>query len=228
MVWLKRLFMSILFLTACYTTVVVVTNLTPVEIVTAGLHNQPAMEQAHIVKEQPSKQFHYSKKQLHVEKATTSYHTSSEQTNAPKTLGDTINVERYPSHQVTATGYTAGVESTGKTPNHPEYGITFSGVQVTRDLYSTIAADLSVFPIGTILYIPEYGYGVVADKGEAINGNELDLYYPTVADVYEKWGKKDTTVYEIEKGDGTLTDETLKKLNETQALQVFREQIKAS
>ena len=48
---------------------------------------------------------------------------------------------------------------------------------VKRDLYSTVAADLNVFPIGTILFIPEYGYGVVADKGGAITGNKVDLYY---------------------------------------------------
>ncbi|MEH7106245.1 hypothetical protein V7083_00495, partial [Bacillus sp. JJ1764] len=71
----------------------------------------------------------------------------------------------YPKHNVTATGYTAGAESTGKSQGHPEYGITYSGVKVKRDLFSTIAADLAVYPIGTILFIPEYGYGVVADKG---------------------------------------------------------------
>nr|MBS9408334.1 hypothetical protein [Streptococcus oralis] len=81
----------------------------------------------------------------------------------------------YRSIEMTATGYTSGIESTGKRPGHPEYGITYSGVKVKRDLYSTIAADLRVFPIGTILFVPGYGYGVVADKGGAIKGNRLDL-----------------------------------------------------
>ena len=76
---------------------------------------------------------------------------------------------------MTATGYTSGIESTGKRPGHPEYGITYSGVKAKRDLYSTIAADLRVFPLGTILFVPGYGYGVVADKGGAIKGNRLDL-----------------------------------------------------
>src|SRR5690625_4257963 len=65
--------------------------------------------------------------------------------------------EYYPKERVIATGYTAGVESTGKTKDHPEYGITYSGVEAIRGLYSTIAADLSVYPLGTIMYIPEYG-----------------------------------------------------------------------
>ena len=73
-------------------------------------------------------------------------------------------------------GYTAGYESTGKKPCYPEFGITYSGVMVKRDLYSTVEADLNVYPIRTILFIPGYGYGVVADKGGAITGNKVDLY----------------------------------------------------
>lgn len=140
------------------------------------------------------------------------------------TLEEAIDWSQYPKKEVIATGYTAGYESTGKHPGHPEFGITFSGVKVTRDLYSTVAADLNVFPIGTILFIPEYGYGVVADKGGAIKGNRVDLYYETVEDVYENWGKKRVEVYIVEKGNGTLTEERLKALNEDETMQVFRTQ----
>src|SRR5699024_10213463 len=66
---------------------------------------------------------------------------SSEQIEGPKTLEEAIDFSQYPTKRVIATGYTAGVESTGKTPDHPQYGITYSGVEVRRDLYSTIAAD---------------------------------------------------------------------------------------
>ncbi|KAB8131815.1 hypothetical protein F9U64_13215 [Gracilibacillus oryzae] len=149
---------------------------------------------------------------------------SNEQVSAPSTLEETIDLSQYAKKKVVATGYTAGVESTGKSPDHPAYGITFSGVRVTRDLYSTIAADTSVFPLGTILFIPKYGYGVVADTGSAIKGNKIDLYYPTVAEVFEKWGKKEVDVYVIEQGDGELTEEVLTALNNTESLQVFRSQ----
>ncbi|MGG1684692.1 3D domain-containing protein [Pseudalkalibacillus sp. NRS-1564] len=132
---------------------------------------------------------------------------------------------QYPTHTVTATGYTAGEESTGKTPEHPAYGITYSGVKVKRDLYSTIAADTSVFPIGSVLFIPEYGFGVVADTGSAITGKRIDLYYDTVNDVYNEWGKKTLDVYLIEKGDGTLTEEMLLTLNEEESMQVFRQEL---
>ncbi|RAK18666.1 3D (Asp-Asp-Asp) domain-containing protein [Anoxybacillus vitaminiphilus] len=139
-------------------------------------------------------------------------------------LEEAFDWSKYPAKTVTATGYTAGVESTGKTPDHPQYGITYSGVKVKRDLYSTIAADLNVFPIGTILFIPGYGYGVVADKGSAIKGNRIDLYYDTVEDVYKYWGKKTVDVYIVEKGDGTLSEEELISLNENETMQVFRQQ----
>lgn len=142
----------------------------------------------------------------------------------PITLEESQDWTQYPSVEVVATGYTAGYESTGKTESHPLYGITFSGVKVRRDLYSTIAADPRVFPIGTILFIPGYGYGVVADTGSAIKGNKIDLYYETVADVYNKWGKRTVEVYVIELGDGKLTDEDIINLNEDEAVQVFRRQ----
>jgi 3D (Asp-Asp-Asp) domain-containing protein len=143
--------------------------------------------------------------------------------NEPLKLED-LDWSKYPTKTVVATGYTAGYESTGKNPDHPSYGITYSGVKVKRDLYSTIAADLNIFPIGTILFIPEYGYGVVADKGGAIKGNKLDLFYETVEEVYDNWGKRSVEVYVIKLGDGRLTEEELLSLNENEAMQVFRQQ----
>src|SRR5690625_1915730 len=130
------------------------------------------------------------------------------------------NIEQYPTITVIATGYTAGIESTGKTPEHPEYGITYSGVKVKRDHYSTIAADLDIFPLGTIFYIPGYGYGIVADKGGAIKGNKLDLYYPTVEDVYQEWGKREVEVYIIKRGNGQVTEEEIANLNGGQTIPV--------
>ncbi|WEY47123.1 3D domain-containing protein [Bacillus sp. B28] len=143
-----------------------------------------------------------------------------------KPLEEAFDWNQYPAQKVTATGYTAGVESTGKKPGDPLYGLTYSGVKVKRDLYSTVAADPSVFPIGTILFIPNYGLGVVADTGSAIKGNRIDLYFETVHDVYNEWGKKTLDVYVIKKGTGKVTEDELVKLNETKSLQVFRNQFK--
>lgn len=143
----------------------------------------------------------------------------------PVSLSDTLDLSQYPSHKVTATGYTAGTESTGKQPGDPTYGVTKSGVKVRRDLFSTIAADTHIFPIGTILFIPGYGYGVVADTGSAIRGYKLDLYYNSVKDVYKEWGKRYLNVYIIKKGEGDLTEQTLNLLNNNKTMQVYRDLI---
>lgn len=125
--------------------------------------------------------------------------------------------------KVVATGYTAGYESTGKKPSHPQYGITYSGVKVRRDknTVSTIAADLKIFPLGTILYIPNYGYGVVADKGSAIKGNKIDLYFDTTKQVFKEWGKKEVEIQVIRKGEGKLTEAMLEELGK--AMEVSKE-----
>lgn len=125
------------------------------------------------------------------------------------------------SMKVMATGYTAGYESTGKTSKHPEYGITYSGVKVRRDknTVSTIAADPKVIPLGSILYIPGYGYGIVADTGSAIKGRKIDLYFATTKQVYKEWGKKSVVVQLIKRGDGTCTEVMLKKLS--QAIETY-------
>ena len=109
------------------------------------------------------------------------------------TLEENDDWSKYPAKEVVATGYTAGYESTGKNPNHPSYGITYSGVKVKRDLYSTIAADTTVFPIGTILFIPSYGYGVVADTGSAIKGNKIDVFIPSHEAALD-WGRKQVNI----------------------------------
>lgn len=152
------------------------------------------------------------------------YVETKTQAAGPPSLEEAVDWSKYPKKTVVATGYTAGYESTGKNPGHPEFGITYSGVKVKRDLFSTVAADLNVFPIGTILFIPGYGYGVVADKGGAIEGNEVDLYFDTVDEVYNEWGKRTIDVYIVEMGAGTLTETKLNELNEDEAMQVFRQQ----
>lgn len=124
------------------------------------------------------------------------------------------HLEHYEEVEVVATGYYAGVESTGKSPGHPQYGITYSGVKVRRDLFSTVAADPGVFPIGTILHIPGYGYGVVADTGSAIKGKKIDLYFDTKQQVFDEWGKRKVKVRVIRKGGGKLTEQELDVLND--------------
>jgi 3D (Asp-Asp-Asp) domain-containing protein len=65
-------------------------------------------------------------------------------------------------------------------------GETSSGAMVRP---GTIAADTSVFPYGTVMYVPGYGYGVVQDTGGAIKGAHIDLYRPNHA-FARLWGVK--------------------------------------
>ena len=72
------------------------------------------------------------------------------------------------------TYYTAGPESTGKTPEHPAYGITRSGAVVEEG--RTIAADWSVLEPGTKVYIDGIGERIVEDTGGAIVDKCIDVY----------------------------------------------------
>lgn len=79
------------------------------------------------------------------------------------------------------TAYTAGVESTGKSPGHPDYGKTASGTKVAEG--RTIAMDKSI-PFGTKVKIEGFGdqIFIVEDRGGAIVGNKIDLYMEHLSD----------------------------------------------
>jgi 3D (Asp-Asp-Asp) domain-containing protein len=83
------------------------------------------------------------------------------------------NVRRF---EVTA--YTAGVESTGKSPDHPEYGLTASGKYVKEG--TTIACPPSI-PFGTKMKIEGIGYRVCQDRGSDIVSGRLDVYMSSLS-----------------------------------------------
>jgi len=75
---------------------------------------------------------------------------------------------------VTLTAYHAGVESTGKTEGHPQYGITYTGTYVVEG--RTIAVDPDVIPLGWWVYIEGIGFRRAEDTGSAVRGKKIDLY----------------------------------------------------
>ena len=91
------------------------------------------------------------------------------------------------------TAYTAGPESTGKTPSHPQYGITFSGKKATEG--RTIAVDPKVIPLGTTVYIEGIGYRTAEDTGSAIKGNRIDVFMNDVKEALKFGVKNDVTIY---------------------------------
>jgi len=70
-------------------------------------------------------------------------------------------------------------------------GVTASGTKAKPG--RTIAADTSVLPFGTRLKVPGYGWGVVEDRGGAIQGNRIDLFFRTHKEALE-WGRRTVTV----------------------------------
>jgi 3D (Asp-Asp-Asp) domain-containing protein len=71
-------------------------------------------------------------------------------------------------------------------------GITASGLPVTHNDGRFVAADTSVLPFGSRLRIPGYHGGVevpVLDRGGAIKGHKLDLYFPS-HDQALQWGRQ--------------------------------------
>jgi 3D (Asp-Asp-Asp) domain-containing protein len=55
-------------------------------------------------------------------------------------------------------------------------GITASGAKVQEGV--TVAADTSVFPMGSKIYIEGIGWRTVQDRGGAIKGKRIDIYIP--------------------------------------------------
>jgi 3D (Asp-Asp-Asp) domain-containing protein len=83
------------------------------------------------------------------------------------------------------TAYTSSVEDCGK-----DDGITASGAIAGP---GTISADWELHPPGTVVEVPGWGRGVVADRGGAIKGNRLDVWLPDAQAVRE-WGRRQVEV----------------------------------
>jgi 3D (Asp-Asp-Asp) domain-containing protein len=67
-----------------------------------------------------------------------------------------------------------------------QVGITASGA---RARHGTVAADTSRYPFGTVVYVAGYGYGRVEDRGGAITGDKLDLWFHSHAEA-QAWGRR--------------------------------------
>lgn len=57
-----------------------------------------------------------------------------------------------------------------------------------------VAADTSIIPMKTRLYIEGYGHATVLDRGSAIKGNRIDLFFNTKEEAL-KWGRRWVKVY---------------------------------
>lgn len=70
-------------------------------------------------------------------------------------------------------------------------GYTATGAKAQ---YGIVAVDPKVIPLGTLVFVEGYGFGLAADTGGAIKGNKIDLCYNSKAEAY-KFGRKTVKVH---------------------------------
>jgi 3D (Asp-Asp-Asp) domain-containing protein len=73
-------------------------------------------------------------------------------------------------------------------------GITKSGIPVSRGI---VSVDPKTIPLGTRLFIEDYGHALAADTGGAIKDNRIDLYMETKKEAFD-FGRRDVKVWIIE------------------------------
>lgn len=88
--------------------------------------------------------------------------------------------------EVLATAYSPTVWETDSNP-----WVTASGL---RSRYGIVAVDPSVIPMGTLLYVENYGYAVAGDTGGAIKGNKIDVFFYNPYEA-SKWGVRKVKIY---------------------------------
>lgn len=70
-------------------------------------------------------------------------------------------------------------------------GITASG---RPTFVGMVAVDPKVIPLGTILYVEDYGIAIAGDTGGAIKGHDIDLFMNTRSEA-RSFGRRDKQVY---------------------------------
>jgi 3D (Asp-Asp-Asp) domain-containing protein/peptidoglycan hydrolase CwlO-like protein len=105
-------------------------------------------------------------------------------------------VEPAPAPQQPAPQPTPGPHNPGGSPMTVDVVAYCGGVGTASGLplgWGTVAVDTRIFPFGTKMYIPGYGDGVAADRGSAIVGKIIDIWFPTCAQA-RAWGRKTLTI----------------------------------
>ena len=61
-----------------------------------------------------------------------------------------------------------------------------------------VAVDPTVIPLGTYIYVPNFGLFLAADTGGAIRGKTVDLSFDTIHEALQ-FGRRDVIVYVLDK-----------------------------
>lgn len=76
-------------------------------------------------------------------------------------------------------------------------GYTYTGHNTASGVpphYGVMAVDTSAIPFGTRVYVEGYGYATARDRGSAIKGNRIDLFFESESEALG-WGLRTVKVY---------------------------------
>lgn len=95
---------------------------------------------------------------------------------------------------VTATAYCPCKKCCGVWAENRPDGIVYtaSGAEAVQGV--TIAADWSIYPPGTVLFVEGLGEMVVQDRGGAIQGQKIDVYFESHDDALQ-FGRQNVRFY---------------------------------
>jgi 3D (Asp-Asp-Asp) domain-containing protein len=71
---------------------------------------------------------------------------------------------------------------------------TYRTATGTKAEYGAIAVDPKVIPLGTLMYVEGYGFGIAEDTGGAIKGNKIDVCIEDRRQAYA-WGRRTVKVH---------------------------------
>jgi len=89
-------------------------------------------------------------------------------------------------YNMVATAYSPTISETDSDP-----WTTASGL---KSGFGVVAVDPKLIPLGSLLYVEDYGYAVAGDTGGAIKGERLDVFFYAPKQS-NKWGVKNVKVY---------------------------------
>ncbi|WP_080565244.1 3D domain-containing protein [Heyndrickxia coagulans] len=100
--------------------------------------------------------------------------TASKET-TPEVTAPSTNNTASKEHIVEASAYTASCEGCS--------GITATGINLkTNPNAKVISVDPTVIPLGSKVYVEDYGEAIAGDTGGAIKGNRIDVFFPSQQD----------------------------------------------
>lgn len=95
--------------------------------------------------------------------------------NTPEAITPPSNTTASKELIVEASAYTASCEGCS--------GITATGINLKTNPHAkVISVDPTVIPLGSKVYVEGYGEAIAGDTGGAINGNRIDVFFPSQQD----------------------------------------------